>query len=70
MKMHVDFPEDCDRIARVLSMRGFPVTVEQAGVLWANYSQDEYCATFMMLPAADTTIFDNLVRYMLKRLAQ
>jgi hypothetical protein len=55
----VEFPEDCGRIAQILSKAGYTVTSLQAGNLWAKRS-NYWDAGFLVLPKDDELILEDL----------
>lgn len=57
----INYPEDCERIKKVLSERGYWATLFECQVLWSMYSQS-MAAGWLILPEKDEDVF-NCVQY-------
>lgn len=51
-----DYPEDVERIVKVLADRGYKCSPGDAAILWDRYS-DSMAAGWMMLPQDDEDVF-------------
>lgn len=57
----VRYPEDCQRIIKVLETVGFSVSPHEAERLWDDYSSEVYCAGWMGLyTISDEEIIEGL----------
>lgn len=60
----MDFPEDIDRLVRVVATAGWTITPEDAALAWETFSEDEYCASWIGLTGyEDTRLADIVIRY-------
>lgn len=56
---NAEFPEDVERIKRILLERGYRATCKQCEELWEAYS-DSMCAGWMYLDEDDEDVFNNI----------
>jgi len=56
------FPEDIDRIIKVMADHYYEVTRDQAKALWEEHSED-YAAGWLVMPAKDEDLFESLSRH-------
>ena len=61
---HVEYryPEDVERIVKILAERGYRATNHQANQVWDMYSES-MCAGWMILPENDEEVFDCIRLY-------
>lgn len=61
LKYELRYPEDIDRIVRVLAGAGISCSEDQALRLWTRRS-DEMCASWLGLPSDDQILLTELLR--------
>lgn len=55
LREEIRYPEDCERIQRILAQAGHIVTTNEAQRIWEAYS-DSYCAGWMRLHEKDEDV--------------
>ena len=63
IKPQTEHLEDCKRIQDILINKGFYATLEQCEELWHMYSEDEWCAGWLVMKGADD---EEIYRYVRK----
>lgn len=60
----IEFPEDVNRIRVILNNRGYdahPLDIQSA---WEEYSEDRYCASWIILYPDDERIWNGIKGYL------
>ncbi len=55
----IRFPEDVERIGKILLEKGYWATPDECQLLWETYS-DNLCAGWLILPDDDDTVFESI----------
>jgi hypothetical protein len=55
-------PEDCKRIQDILINKGLYATLEQCQQLWETYSEDHWCAGWLVLEGSTNDDIYNAVK--------
>ena len=61
-KIDISYLEDCKRIQKIFTDRGYDITIMQAEFLWEKYSA-EMCAGWLCLLSSDDQIFKSVQGY-------
>lgn len=64
-----DFPDDVDRLERVSREAGLDLTRERVTDAYAAFSEEEYCAGWLLLPVAGQPGDEWLLKYLRMGLA-
>lgn len=64
MTGEIDFPEDVARIKQVLEARGTLASDYAVQAAWAEFSDKEYCASWVTLDKDDNALYANATRYL------
>lgn len=56
--------EDIQRIVSVCARKGYELSEQDAMLAWEKYSEDHYCAGWLILPKEDEQLFNDIMKVM------
>ena len=59
----VRYSKDCIRIKNIAEKLGYDCSLREAEELWETYSEDKYCAGWLILPEEDEQIIEAIEEY-------
>ncbi len=60
----IDFPDDVAKLVKIFADRGYDCSPDLAYTIWSTYSEDVYCAGWLIMKAySDEELFNILFEY-------